>query len=61
LKDLKREYQDTGKNRFPKILVFANKKVTCEYLRTQFKKSGVNAEAIHGDMGQQKRDRIMQG
>lgn len=42
-----------------KIIIFCNKKRTCDYLETELNRKGFKAVAIHGDKPQYTRDRII--
>ena len=43
-----------------RVIIFANSKRGCEYLRTDLKRRGFAAEALHGDKSQQERDWALQ-
>ena len=45
---------------FSSVMVFANTKSKVDDLVTHLKKSGFKAEALHGDLKQQSRDKVMQ-
>ena len=61
IRELNMEYRQANMKKFPKMLIFCNTKVTCNFIATQIKKGGMKAEAIHGGIGQQKRDFMMNG
>lgn len=43
------------------MLVFCNTKASTDHIAHTFKRAGMKAEAIHGDIAQTKRDYIMRG
>ena len=46
-------------NNYPLSLVFVNMKHRAARLATQLQKQGIRADALHGDMNQSQRDRVM--
>lgn len=42
-----------------KLIIFCNKKRTCDYLQTELERKRIYASAIHGDKSQQVRDRVI--
>jgi superfamily II DNA/RNA helicase len=50
-----------GGGRLTQVLVFVNSKIECRRLARQLQKSGVNADAIHGDKTQDERMKALEG
>ncbi len=60
LLQLLRTRGDDG-GRLTQVLVFVNSKIECRRLARQLEKSGVNADAIHGDKTQDERMKALEG
>ena len=44
---------------FERVIVFCNTKVMCQRLSDDFRRAGIDADCIHGDIPQQKREKTM--